>query len=434
MLHSARRVFSSAANNWECLLTSSAELYTKVFSHSVVIPWVRVAVSEFFKRVMVGIIVAVLSSTAGYFWTIRKLDRDLADFLKKGDTLIRQERYDEVRELSAILPEQVRNHKKVDLILAKAQIFKYAVEHDNFGILNLVELKKLKTKAESLDDQENTAETKALIGVVYSLLDEPGRATSLFKEAIKLEPRYANAYNFWAVTLMEWSAPEGAETWATASEQKLKEAIALAPQYEWPVINLGGLALRRANEPSASDYDSANKFFEQAESMAPRNPNTFMDSAVCLLNHGLLLKQADPTRANEYFGKASEKFRKASDLGLDSALFHNNWAYMFEATGNPDQALAHYDRALRIQPKFLRSCENRADLQEHVGANGQLIESYSRCLELAQELASHFRQRAADTSDALAADRLRSAETRMMEKVKGLQEKVDQLKNEKHAH
>lgn len=290
--------------------------------------------------------------------------------------------------------------------------------------------------ADFLEKHQESAETAALVGIVYSLLDDPRRAIQQFQIAQKREPSYANTFNYWGYTLMSWELPDGADPWAVAAQKKLDEATRLSSEYVWPILNLGDLALTRVAEPTEADYDSAQKYFERAEGLVPPNPNAYMDSAICLVAIGVLHKDAgDPTRATEYFGKASAKFRRASEeLGLDSATLHVNWGYLFEVTGNTEQALKHYDRALELKPKFVRACLNRAELLEALGKGEEAARSYARCRDLQVELATQLGERAADAPDSGAATRLRAVEQEVRGGISHVDEKIRQLETVSPKH
>jgi tetratricopeptide (TPR) repeat protein len=384
-----------------------------------------------FLQVIAGLVVLAIGSVIGKVYADHKADVEVQEFQAKAENLIRHDRFEAVEELAKNLPERIRNDKRVEFELIKASVFDSALNQEVFGVSDRAKLKALRTNAEFLDQYEQSAETAALVGVLYSLLDNPEMAVQQFQVAKKRNSSYANTFNYWGYTLMSWQISDGADPWAVAAEKKLQEAARLSPDYVWPNMNLGELALARADNPTEADYEAADKYFEEAERVVPQEPNAYMNSATCLLNLGLLQREAgNPTRATEYFGQASAKFRKASEeLGLDSAILHLNQGYLFEATGDTDKALKQYGEALLLKPKFLDACIYQANLLERLARHDEAKRSYTRCRNLQDELASQLRQRAADAPDPKAARRLGSLEQDLKNGLAQLNKRIHTLES-----
>src|SRR5258708_3536542 len=323
---------------------------------------------------------------------------EVEEFLQKADALIRLEKYGDVQKLSESLSEQARKTSAVDLALNKASVFKTAFDQQDYELTDRATLVGLETKADFLEDSEKTAQTACLVGVIQNLLDNPTRAIQYFQLAQTRDDRYANLYSYWGRTMARWQVSDDSEPWAAAAERKFKEAAQLSQTYEWPFLNLGILTINRVEHPSIIDYENANKYFEKAEKIGPANPNAYMDAGAALTMLGVLYQKDDPTRATEYLGKASESFRRAYQLGLDSAPLHSNWGYLFELTGSPSNALGQYEMALKLKPKYPTACIRRAALL--IQSQVKLAkESYAKCRDSQLEIASSFRLRAGVAPD-----------------------------------
>src|SRR5438270_4513428 len=110
---------------------------------------------------------------------------------------------------------------------------------------------------------------------------------------------------------MRWRLPD-ANSWSEAAEKEYKHAADLDSRYEWPLINLGILTLRRTDHPGIQEYENARSYFEKALRIAPNNPNAVMNSAAVAMQLGILFEQEhDNMRALQYFGEASKGFTMA---------------------------------------------------------------------------------------------------------------------------
>lgn len=377
--------------------------------------------------VIAGLAIAFLSAWAGKVYGAYEITSQTKQFLDDARDLISTEHYQDVRKLADRLPAPVRHDKDVDLVIQRTDVLAAAKEKDVSGIMDRAKLTNLRLDAEVFERHQHAALTIALLGEIDTLRDEPTKAHGEFAEALTRDPSLGSAYNMWGYSLMEWGMGEGSDNWQAAAEKKFRDAIRLSPRDEWPLINLGVLALRK-DDLSQADYEAANKYFEMAMKIAPDHPNAYMDSAVCLLSIGVTYQKDNPTEAAEYFGQASAKFKRAEELGMDSPLFHVNWGYLFELNGDKGRAQYHYERALEMEPMFLTACLNRAALLQDRSSPRSEMDSYRQCRNIVEQMTSNFHDRAAATADAHAAMRLREWEARGRERLVSLDTEIDRVR------
>jgi tetratricopeptide (TPR) repeat protein len=80
-------------------------------------------------------------------------------------------------------------------------------------------------------------------------------------------------------------------------------------------------------------------------------------------------------KARKSFERAARSFQKAADLAPSAAAF-NGLGYALRKTGDYDAALAAYDRALQIEPRFAQAIEYRAEAYLALGRLDDVRKAY----------------------------------------------------------
>jgi Tfp pilus assembly protein PilF len=172
--------------------------------------------------------------------------------------------------------------------------------------------------------ETNPDSTMAYVGLGLAKLaqDEVGAAASYLEKAIALSPDSANAHDAYAVVL------EALRRYGEA-QAHARLASELAPQNS-AIINNYGIASLLAGDP-----ESAEKAFRSAISFEPRDPAYRNNLGIALGRQG---RYAEAMKAFQSAGFQSAGSTQAAE---------NNLGYAYYMNGLFDDAIAHYELALK---------------------------------------------------------------------------------------
>ena len=224
---------------------------------------------------------------------------------------------------------------------------KYALAYNGLGIV-LKDLGKKKEataafrKAIELDPKDASAYNN--LGLVLSDLGKKEEAITAFRKAIELDPKYALAYNNLGIVLSDLGKKEEA---ITAYRKAIKLNSKLAPIY----VNLG---LVLSDLADLEKKEEAIKAYRKAIELDPK-------LAYAYVNLGLVLSDLEKKE------EAIKAYLKALSLPEDTSgtpttahtLAHNNLGWIYQQQGKLKEALAEYEAALKIDPKFEYAKNNR---------------------------------------------------------------------------
>ena len=200
------------------------------------------------------------------------------------------------------------------------------------------------------------------------------QAITLYREAIKLNPRYAQAYNNIGVALL------GLERYDEAASH-FRQALAINPELPQAHGNLGNTlqslgqtaaavaSFRRALEIDPNQVGVLSNLGITLKSLGQ------IDAAVASLRRALEL---DPNFADAHcylgciqqdfrqFDTAVASFRRAIELDPDHAVAHNNLGNALSSLGQVDAGLASLHRALKINPEFSEAHSNLLFYQSYL--------------------------------------------------------------------
>jgi superkiller protein 3 len=224
---------------------------------------------------------------------------------------------------------------------------KYALAYNGLGIV-LKDLGKKKEataafrKAIELDPKDASAYNN--LGLVLSDLGKKEEAITAFRKAIELDPKYALAYNNLGIVLSDLGKKEEA---ITAYRKAIKLNSKLAPIY----VNLG---LVLSDLADLEKKEEAIKAYRKAIELDPK-------LAYAYVNLGLVLSDLEKKE------EAIKAYLKALSLPEDTSgtpttahtLAHNNLGFVYQQQGKLKEALAEYEAALKIDPKYEYAKYNR---------------------------------------------------------------------------
>jgi tetratricopeptide (TPR) repeat protein len=204
-----------------------------------------------------------------------------------------------------------------------------------------------------------------------ALENVPGRldeAISHCKEALREVPDYAEAH----CTLgLLWLDVPGHVEDAIA---EFKTALRLKPDYAEAHYSLGGVWM---NQPGRLNPAVAE--FEAALQLKP----DYAEAHANLGNAWLRM----PDRLNDAIGQFEEALR----LRPGSAELHSNLAFALNAAGRTKEAIAQYEAALRLKPEVAELHSNLAFALNAAGRTKEAIDQYETALRLKPDLVqAHF--------------------------------------------
>lgn len=200
--------------------------------------------------------------------------------------------------------------------------------HNNLGVV-------LKEKGEIIEAMRHYREAIRLephfaqahynLGIVQFKNGQRDEAMAQFQEAILLNPFDSRAYYNLGLALDAMGQTEEAI-------RNYREALRLTPSYVDALINLG-ITFSRAGR-----IDEALAQFREAVRLAPAN-------AEARNNCGAVL------RAKGQLDEAIEQFREAARINPNHALAHGNLGAVLLTKGQTDEAIVQLKEALRLDPK-----------------------------------------------------------------------------------
>ncbi len=195
-------------------------------------------------------------------------------------------------------------------------------------------------------------------GVAYGYKGEYDRAIADYNQAIKLNPQLAEAFNNRGIAYYD----KGEYDRAIAD---YNQAILLNPK-DAEAFNNRGVAYRKKGE-----YDRAIANYNQAILLNPKLAEAFYNRGIAYRKKG------------EY-DRAIADYNQAILLNPKYAEAFNNRGNTYSKKGEYDRAIADYNQAILLNPKYAEAFNNRGVAYEKKGDKVKAVESYRQALALAQ--------------------------------------------------
>ncbi len=214
----------------------------------------------------------------------------------------------------------------------------------------------------SLAVTENNYTMHSNLGNALESVGKLDEAAGHYRDALQINPDYANAHNNLGVVLQKRGNTD-------AAIRSYYTAIRIDPEYARAHNNLG-IALR-----AQGNLDNAALHFRKAlEAQA--------DYAEAYSNLGtVLFAQAKPDEATSCFQQAL-----AADAGHAPA--HYNLGRVFQGQGKLQEAEEHYRQAVRLQPDYLNAHNNLGTALASQGKFEEAIKYFRRALEIDPNMAA----------------------------------------------
>jgi tetratricopeptide (TPR) repeat protein len=207
-----------------------------------------------------------------------------------------------------------------------------------------------------------------LLGAVYHAQGKTAEAVESFRQSIELRPNFAHAHYHMGIVL-------GEQLKHGEAEECFRRALALLPGFTACLTQLGHVL---AAQGKFADAERVYREALRLQGNAPRNPaqDNAPDPALHISLAGVLFRQ-------DKIDLALETFRQAAELAPASAEVHVAWGTMSLGLGQPDDAVAHFHQALRLQPDYAGTYGYLSELAKEgfYGFSAAEIEGMRRLLE-----------------------------------------------------
>ena len=226
--------------------------------------------------------------------------------------------------------------------------------------------------------------------LLVGAFDDSAEAIDRFREALRIKPDYANAYNELKKT---FTAPE----YIDRTIARTLEALKLNPENPALHSKLGSLY------ESKGELDKAMVHYRRVLQLNPDSAETHSKLGNVLEQQGKVKEalfqysmalRLQPGFAETYFNlgnvlvrqgnyeDAIVHFSKALELKPNFFQAHTNLGILLDDMGKLDEAIAHYSMALRIKPDYVNAHVQLALALIRKGETEEAIKHYRRALQL----------------------------------------------------
>ncbi len=182
-------------------------------------------------------------------------------------------------------------------------------------------------------------------------------AIASYREAIRLKPDYAEAYNNMGTALQANGDTE-------AALECYRKAISLKPDYAGAYSNMGAAQL------ATGELSAAMENFQQALGINPDNVDALGNLSAALKEQGKL-------------AAALAGYRKVILLRPDMASAHNGLGTVLQAQGDIQGALECYKTAIRLAPDYAGGYNNMGNALQAQGDFEGALGNFGQALKLA---------------------------------------------------
>ena len=246
----------------------------------------------------------------------------------------------------------------------------------------------VKSYKQALAINPNYAEVHFNLGITLQKLGQLDAAINSYKQALAIKSDYAEAYNNLGITLQTIGQLD-------AAVNSYSQAIAIKPNYAEAHCNLGNtyheldqldaainsyskaVAIRKNYAEAYYNFgitlqklgqlDAAVKSFEQALEVRPGYAEAFFDLGVTFQKLGQL-------------DAAVNSYEQALTVKPDYAKAHSNLGIIFKELDLFNLAIQHQKQALKINPEFVEAHYNLGVALKDSGQHHEALRSYEQAL------------------------------------------------------
>ena len=209
-----------------------------------------------------------------------------------------------------------------------------------------------------------TIELYNLQGASNALIERNGAAIESYDQAIKINPKYADAH------LNKGSVLQKNGEFDAAMES-FNKALSINPYHSIAHFNMGNAL----NEKS--ELDASVESYEKAIKIKPDYAEAYFNMGIVLENKGEL-------------DAAMESYEQAIKIKPDYAEAYNNMGNARKDTGDLDTAIDNYKQVLKIKPNYEAACNNIGIILTDKGEFDAAIDSYKQAIKIKPDYAEAF--------------------------------------------
>ena len=209
-----------------------------------------------------------------------------------------------------------------------------------------------------------TIELYNLQGASNALIERNGAAIESYDQAIKINPKYADAH------LNKGSVLQKNGEFDAAMES-FNKALSINPYHSIAHFNMGNAL----NEKS--ELDASVESYEKAIKIKPDYAEAYFNMGIVLENKGEL-------------DAAMESYEQAIKIKPDYAEAYNNMGNARKDTGDLDTAIDNYKQVLKIKPDYEAACNNIGIILTDKGEFDAAIDSYKQAIKIKPDYAEAF--------------------------------------------
>lgn len=200
-----------------------------------------------------------------------------------------------------------------------------------------------------------------LLAAIHATQGDAHSAEAAYREAIRIKPDYAEAYNNLGVLHDQQNRREEAA-------RCFHTAISLNPAYANAHFSLGNLLQRTGNDRLAEHH------YRKATTLNPNYANAFC-------NLGVLLQK------RHAYSESRLALEKALELQPGDVEILTNLGYTLQACGKVDEAISHYEHAIRLRPDLAEAWNNLGMVHDEQGRHSAAAQAFQRALALKPDYA-----------------------------------------------
>ncbi len=211
----------------------------------------------------------------------------------------------------------------------------------------------------AVQDAPDSFRVRYNLGSAYRLEKDYKKAAEQFERAIKLNPKYIDAYSSLAKTYYDQGKIEDAK-------RILQNSLNIAPEEPKVYLNLAN-TFRVCNED-----EIAINLINRAIELDPNNPQ-------CYLKLGAIYGEM------KNYKSAIESFNKMIDLDANNPKGYSNLANALRLNGNLSEAVENYKKAIRLNPDDFSSHFNLGGLYFKIGEPERAVGEFKRAKSINPE-------------------------------------------------
>jgi tetratricopeptide (TPR) repeat protein len=205
------------------------------------------------------------------------------------------------------------------------------------------------------------AEVHSNLGATLQELGQLDAAVKCYQQALSIKPDYAEAHNNLGVTLNELRQLE-------VAVKHYEQALAIKPDYAEAHSNLGN-TLKELGQ-----LDAAVKRYEQALAIKPDYAEAHNNLGVALNDLGQL-------------ESAVKRYEQALAIKPDYAEAHNNFGVTLNDLGQLESAVKSYEQALAIKSDYAEAHSNLGNTLKDLGQLEEAVKNYEQALAIKPDCA-----------------------------------------------